>query len=67
MLSRTVGRRDAAADEFAGSEFGRTQCARRVWAKDGPQQPTGMYLRRVLESITTSCYPTVFGTNIINI
>ncbi len=30
-----------AADGFAGSESGRTKCARRVWAMDGPQQRTG--------------------------
>ncbi len=32
-----------AADGFAGSESGRTKCARRVWAMDGPQQRTGTY------------------------
>ncbi len=32
---------DVAADGFAGSESGRTKCARRVWAMDGPQQRTG--------------------------
>jgi hypothetical protein len=45
----------AAADEFARSEFGRTQCAHWVWAMDGPQQRTGMYLQRVLENTSTSC------------
>ena len=44
-----MGRKDAAPDEFAWSEFSRTQYARRVWATDGPQQPTWMYSRRVLE------------------
>jgi len=45
----TVNSRDAAADGFARSESGRTQFARRVWARDGPQQRTGMYLPRVLK------------------
>ena len=40
MLSRTVGRRDAAAER------------------------TGMYLQRVLENITASCYHSDFGTHV---
>ena len=35
----------AAVDEFARSESGRTQCARRVWARDGPQQRQGRIYR----------------------
>ena len=53
-LSGTIGRMKNAVDGFAGSESGRTQCARRVRAMDGPQQRTGMYSQRVLEKQFTT-------------